>query len=288
MGRFRQGAAHRSRENLATNGSDHLLPITQSCGYSAIKQSEKPAITQKESPSSIPSSESMSIMNKVPFARRLAKLAALLAVVSFALFASAQAEDEPCNYPPKSAIGPDGWINLFDGKDFKGWKLSDAERSKVHIEDGKIVMAPPTSHLFTDWQFKNFIFEADVMTTPGANSGIYFHTHYQAHGFPKTGYESQVNVSHRDPVKTGSLYHFVKLYHTPAKDNKWWKQTVIVEGKHIVIKIDDEKVVDYTEPADVGGRLERLGCGSFALQAHDAKPNSVTYFKNIRVKPLPD
>jgi hypothetical protein len=221
------------------------------------------------------------------FAPRVTQSAAFGAALFIAMVSAALAESGPCNYPPKSAIGPDGWINLFDGKDFKGWKLSDANRSKVHIEDGKIVMAPPTSHLFTDWQFKNFIFEADVMTTPGANSGIYFHTHYQASGFPKTGYESQVNVSHRDPVKTGSLYHFVKLYHTPAKDNKWWKQTIIVEGKHIVIKIDDEKVVDYIEPADVGNRLERLGCGSFALQAHDARANSVTYFKNIRVKPLP-
>lgn len=194
------------------------------------------------------------------------------------------AADEPCNYPPKSAIGPDGWINLFDGKDLNGWKLSDTNRSKVHVEDGKIVMGGPTSHLFTDWQFKNFILEADVMTTPGSNSGIYFHTHYQASGFPNTGYESQVNVSHRDPVKTGSLYHVVKLYKTPAKDNEWWKQTIIVEGKHITVKINNETVVDYTEPEDVGDRHEKLGCGSFALQAHD--PKSVTYFRNIRVKPL--
>ncbi len=223
-------------------------------------------------------------MMNVSFARRIDHVGRPWRLPTFALVSAGFAKDEPCNYPPKSAIGPDGWINLFDGKDFKGWRLSDAKGSRVHIEDGKIVMAPPTAHLFTDWQFKNFIFEADVMTTPGANSGIYFHTHYQEHGFPKTGYESQVNVSHRDRVKTGSLYHFVKLYKTPAKDNKWWKQTVIVEGKHIVIKINDEKVVDYTEPADVGNRLEKLGCGSFALQAHDAparaSPTSKTSASN--------
>jgi hypothetical protein len=124
------------------------------------------------------------------------------------------------------------------------------------------------------------------MTKPHSNSGIYFHTHYQASGFPKTGYESQVNVTHGDPVKTGSLYHVVKLYKTPAKDNQWWKQTIIVEGKHIIVKINDEQVIDYTEPNDVGNRQEKLSCGSFALQAHD--PKSVTYFRNIRVKPLPE
>jgi hypothetical protein len=220
------------------------------------------------------------------FAHGVTRIAALALFVCLATLSSLRAEDEPCNYPPASAIGSDGWINLFDGKDLNGWKLSDTAQSKVHVEDGKIVMGGPTSHLFTDWQFKNFIFEADVMTTPGSNSGIYFHTHYQEHGFPKTGYESQVNVSHRDPVKTGSLYHVVKLYKTPAKDNKWWKQTIIVEGHHIIVKIDDEQVIDYTQPADVGKQQEKLGCGSFALQSHD--PKSVTYFKNLRVKPLPD
>lgn len=144
---------------------------------------------------------------------------------------------------------------------------------------------PDRSHLFTDWQFKNFVFEADVMTTPGSNSGIYFHTKYQPVGFPDTGYESQVDCSHRDPVRTGSLYNVIRLYETPAKDNQWWKQTIFVRGKRIITKINDKVVIDYTEPEGVtGGR--KLSCGSFALQAHD--PKSVTYYRNIRVKPLPD
>jgi hypothetical protein len=225
------------------------------------------------------------------FAHGVTRIAALSLFASLATLSTLRAEDAPCNYPPKSAIGADGWISLFDGKDLNGWKLSDSKTSQVHVEDGKIVMVGPTSHLFSDWQFKNFIFEADVMQTPHANSGIYFHTHYQEHGFPKTGYESQVNVSHRDPVKTGSLYHFVKLYKTEPKDNEWWKQTVIVEGKHVVIKINDKTVVDWTEPENVGNRGEKIGCGSFGLQAHDPEkkfPDSKTYFKNIRVKPLPD
>src|SRR5271156_2875719 len=79
------------------------------------------------------------------------------------------AEDKPCNYPPKDAADKDGWISLFNGKDLTGWKLS--ENSKIHVEDGKIVCAGFASHAFTDWQFKNFIFEADVQTHPHANSG---------------------------------------------------------------------------------------------------------------------
>ena len=182
-----------------------------------------------------------------------------------------------------SAEDKDGWISLFNGKNFDGWKIGDAKQGKWKIENGNIVANGPRSHLYTIKEFKNFEFKAEVMTTPGSNSGIYFHTKYQETGFPVTGYESQVNVSHGDSVETGSLWGVVKLYETPAKDNKWWEQHIIVRGQNIVVKINGKTVLDYTEPKGVqGGR--KISSGSFALQAHD--PKSVIYYRNLRVKPL--
>ena len=182
-----------------------------------------------------------------------------------------------------SAEDKDGWISLFNGKNFDGWKIGDAKQGKWKIENGNIVANGPRSHLYTIKEFKNFEFKAEVMTTPGSNSGIYFHTKYQETGFPNTGYESQVNVSHGDPVKTGSLWGVVKLYETPAKDNKWWEQHIIGRCQNIVVKINGKTVLDYTEPKGVqGGR--KISSGSFALQAHD--PKSVIYYRNLRVKPL--
>ena len=179
-----------------------------------------------------------------------------------------------------SAEDKDGWISLFNGKNFDGWKIGDAKQGKWKIENGNIVANGPRSHLYTIKEFKNFEFKAEVMTTPGSNSGIYFH---QKVGFPSAGYESQVNVSHGDPVKTGSLWGVVKLYETPAKDNKWWEQHIIVRGQNIVVKINGKTVLDYTEPKGVqGGR--KISSGSFALQAHD--PKSVIYYRKLRVKPL--
>lgn len=177
----------------------------------------------------------------------------------------------------------DGWITLFNGKDLSGWKIS--EDGKFKVENGEIIVSGERAHLFTEDEFKNFIFKAEVKTTPGSNSGIYFHTKFQEEGWPELGHEAQVNVTHTDPVKTGSLYNVVKLYKTPAKDNQWWTQTVIVKGQQIIIKVNDEVVVNYTEPETIeGGR--KLSEGSFALQAHD--PKSVVHYKNIRVKKLPD
>lgn len=184
----------------------------------------------------------------------------------------------------------DGWVSLFDGKSFKGWKVNE-NPDTWKIEDGAMVCKGPRSHVFyvgDDKPFVNFCFKADVMTRPGSNAGIYFHTRYQDSGWPKYGFESQVNVSHRDRIKTGSLYQVANVEETPAKDNEWWTQTIIVKGKNVVVKVNDKKVIDYTEPDDAkpGKQFTRfLDKGTFALQGHD--PKSTVYFKNIKVKRLP-
>ncbi len=178
---------------------------------------------------------------------------------------------------------PEGWIRIFDGQTLEGWKASENPSSWT-VVDGAIQGSGPRSHLYyMGGPYRDFEFKAEVMTQPGANSGIYFHTRYQEGGWPETGYESQVNNTQRDPVKTGSLYGVVKLYESAARDNEWWTQQIIVRGKNIVVKIDGKLVIDYTEPPGVtGGR--RLSEGTLALQQHD--PDSVVFYRNIMVKPL--
>src|SRR5215471_14229312 len=100
-----------------------------------------------------------------------------------------------------------GWISLFDGKSLEGWKASD-EEGTFSVQDGMIVVHGPRSHLYYvgnvgNHDFKNFEFKAEVMTTPGSNSGIYFHTAYQDKGWPDKGFEVQVNNSHTDWKRTG-------------------------------------------------------------------------------------
>jgi hypothetical protein len=203
----------------------------------------------------------------------------LLAAAS--LLATAGAADE------KS----DGWISLWDGKTFEGWKPSEHTES-WKIEDGAIVCQGERSHLFyvgEDKPFKNFELSVECMTTPGSNAGIYFHTKFQEVGWPKYGQEVQVNVSQSDPKRSGSLYGVVSVGHPPLKDNEWYTTYVKVEGKHVLIKLNDTVVVDYIEPNGAqphSADFDRiLGEGTFALQAHD--PGSKVYFRNLKVKRLP-
>ena len=186
------------------------------------------------------------------------------------------------------------WISLFDGKSFSNWKVG-ANASTFTIENGAIVANGPVAHLFYDGdvgdhKFKNFEFKAEVMTTPGSNSGIYFHTIYQDEGWPAKGYEVQVNNSQSDWRRTGSLYGIQDVREVYVKDNEWYTEYIKVEGKRVIVKLNDKTVVDYTEPDNVkrekGNEGRVLSNGTFALQGHD--PNSKVYFKNIMVKALPD
>jgi hypothetical protein len=184
----------------------------------------------------------------------------------------------------------EGFIRLDDGKTIKGWKISENPES-WSIKDGAFVANGNRSHLFyigDDKPFKNFELRVDVLTRPGSNGGIYFHSEFQDVGWPKYGFEAQVNNSYiKDPQKTGSLYAVVKVLDDNAKDDEWYTETVIVKGNKIVIKVNEKVVVDYTEPADykpADDYPRKIDEGTFALQAHD--PGSTVYFKNIRVKRL--
>jgi len=185
-----------------------------------------------------------------------------------------------------------GWISLFNGKDLDGWKVGE-NAATFSVQDGTIIAHGNTAHLFyegpvKDHNFTNFEFKAEVMTEPGSNSGIYFHTQYQEGGWPSKGYEVQVNNSHTDWRRTGSLYAVQDVKEVYVKDNEWYTESFSVQGKRVIIKINDKVVVDYTEPdnvarpEDMSGR--RLSSGTFALQGHD--PNSIVHFRNIMVRPL--
>jgi hypothetical protein len=189
-----------------------------------------------------------------------------------------------------AADSEEGFVQLFDGKSFNGWKIAEPEKNSWSIADGAIVAHGEPSHLFyvgDDKPFKNFEFKVDVMTEPGSNGGIYFHTKFQESSWPKGGFECQVNVSHTDYKKTGSLYDIANLGVTPAQDNKWWTQHITVKGNTVQVRIDGKLVLEYKEPLGTqpGKDFQRkLNEGTFAFQAHD--PNSVVRYKNVRVKRL--
>lgn len=202
---------------------------------------------------------------------------------------------------PSSAADSSAWMPLFDGKTLTGWEANESPGTWL-VEDGAIVNRGPRSHLFytgpvSNHDFKNFEFSAEVMTTPGSNSGIYFHTHLKPDPWPQTGYECQVINSSRvmdggysENKMTGSIYAVRNNWRAPAKDNVWFEYRIKVSGKTIQTFIDGELICQYTEGPNAWRAKDKLGryltSGTFALQGHD--PKSSVRFRNLKVRVLPD
>jgi len=187
----------------------------------------------------------------------------------------------------------EGWQLLFDGQSLGDWRASDAPGT-FSVKDGEIAVHGPRSHLFylgpvANHEFRNFELRVDLKTYPKANSGVYFHTQWQEKGWPDKGYEVQVNNSHSDPSRTGGLWGIVDYSKVPVPDGQWLTMSIRVEGKHVVTRINGERIVDYTEeanpPRPEGLEQRLLASGTFALQGHD--PGSETHFRNLKVKVLP-
>lgn len=203
--------------------------------------------------------------------------------------------------PPAAADDHD-WVDLWDGSTFDGWKLSSENPSTFQIQDGVIRAQGPRAHLFYDGEvggaeFRNFELKVDVLAKANSNGGIYFHTAYQAEGWPDKGFEVQVNNTFaRDPRKTGSLYGVSDNVRAPAKDDEWFTEHIVVRGTNVKIYVDGDLITNWEQPGDWEGLrrlpsgagmnfpMRKLDTGTIALQGHD--PGSVVLYKNIRVRIL--
>ncbi len=170
-----------------------------------------------------------------------------------------------------------GWVKMFDGKTLNGWKANENPESWT-AKDGAIVGDGEKSHLF--WMTKecgNCEFKAEVKISDGGNSGMYFRTAWGP-GFPK-GYEAQVNSSHKDWKRTGSLYNFADIKEQLVPPDTWYTEHIIADGNHIIIKVNDKTVVDYVDEKNTYTN------GYLALQQHNK--GSVVMYRNLMYRPLP-
>ncbi|WP_437206600.1 family 16 glycoside hydrolase [Planctomicrobium sp. SH664] len=186
-----------------------------------------------------------------------------------------------------------GFVPLWDGKSFANWTANEHPES-WKIVDGELVAHGERSHLLYTGPlapFTNFELKVDVMAEPGSNGGIHFHTASQPTGWLAQGHEAQVNNTYeKDVQKTGSLYGIQPNTRQLLPDNTWWTQHIIVDGKHVIIKVDGKTIVDYIEPENLDPSRKypdrKLGSGTIALQGHD--PKSTVHYRNIRIKTLPE
>ncbi len=179
------------------------------------------------------------------------------------------------------------WNSLFDGKTLAGWERVGNEKSKWVVEDGAMTASGPASMLVnTSGPYKNFRYRAECKISDGGNSGLYFRTTRKP-GFTD-GYEAQIDSTHTDPIRTGSLYGMCHVYKQHVKPDTWFTYDLEVRddvwrGRNmtrIKITIDGNELYEYLD-------FEKtFGAGHFAFQHHD--PQSIVHIRKVEVMPLAD
>ena len=192
-----------------------------------------------------------------------------------------------------------GWVTILDARSFKNWKVAP-ERASARVEETatekRVVAGDPArdgkwtftngvlhgeggvSHIFSPrGDYENFSYSAEIRISDKGNSGQYFRTAF-GNGFPN-GYEAQINSSHADPVRSGSLYGFQKVTEMLVPPNTWFTQEVTAVGNHITIKVNGKTTVDYVDAKNSHAK------GHFAFQQHNL--GSEVWIRNVQVKELP-
>ena len=188
----------------------------------------------------------------------------------------------------------DGFISIFDGECFvaSGWKANENQTWKV--EDGEIRGFGERSHLYFMTELRNFELKIDCWINDNGNSGIFVKAPWIEYGWPTDGFEAQINATHEDWIKTGSIWGIVHLHEAPHEIDEWFTYHIIVRDHTMTLKVNGKTLFTYEDPAGRRGPatgangqpLRWIGQpGYIALQQHD--PGSLPRFKNIRLKKLP-
>ena len=68
----------------------------------------------------------------------------------------------------------DGFVPLFDGKSFAGWRVNEGTSQSWKVEKGLLVLTGGRNHLFTEEAFENFVVRFEWRPAKkGYNSGFF-------------------------------------------------------------------------------------------------------------------
>ncbi|MFN0196526.1 MAG: DUF1080 domain-containing protein [Planctomycetaceae bacterium] len=169
-----------------------------------------------------------------------------------------------------------GWISLFDGVSLWGW--SPNSETKWSVSDGAIVAEAenPPGMLMTLVPFADYELRAEVKLAKGGNSGLFLRTVRNPKDPAVDCYELNVCDSH-PAFPTGSLVARVKPDREVKGDDRWLPIEVRLEGARMVVKMDGEQVLDYTDD-----NAARRTSGLIGLQMNGGKVE----FRKIALRPL--
>jgi hypothetical protein len=154
-----------------------------------------------------------------------------------------------------------GWVQLFDGKDLKGWrgyKKPDTSETRWKVENGMLTIASNGAgdtkgqrDLITDATYEQFDLRWEWKISQGGNSGVKYFVLEDENS--AIGHEYQVidDERHADAKigphrQTAALYDVFPAHDRPLKPaGEWNTSEVIVKGKHVTHILNGKTVLEY-------------------------------------------
>ncbi len=187
----------------------------------------------------------------------------------------------------KVRFGPS--IELLNGRDLDGWKLSNPRKKNGwSVKGGVLVNETPKQdfgaygeygNLMTERRFADFELTIEYNVPRGGNSGIYLRGMYEAQVVDRDSRMQGIQGP-------GAIFGRIKPSKNAAHPGGEWNTYVLtLVDRHITVVLNGEKVIDNQ-------LLE--GCTGGGLQADDTQPGPIflqgdhtaVRYRNIRLRPV--
>jgi hypothetical protein len=221
---------------------------------------------------------------------------------------------------------PDGFVSLFNGKDFSGWKVPEGDNGHWKIIDDVIDYdaeseAKGEKSLRTQKEYGDFALQLDwrIKETPYTNPNVYYILPDGTHARDVRGKELRFPLPDSDsgiyirgspghqiniwcwPIGSGEMYGVrmdrknppeLRAAVTPRTQadkpvGEWNRFEITVRGKMVTVVLNGKTVIPQVEIPSLPER------GPVALQHHGSKrggqwtsPPALMQFKNIFIKEL--
>jgi hypothetical protein len=221
---------------------------------------------------------------------------------------------------------PTGFVSLFNGKDFTGWKVPEGDGGHWKILDGVIDYdaeseAKGDKSLWTEREFGDFVLSVDwrIKEAPYVNPNVPYILPDGTHARDIKGKEMRMSLPDSDsgiyirgagkyqiniwcwPIGSGEMYGVRMDRSLPAElqaavtprtqadkpVGEWNRFEITVKGNKVSVKLNDKVVISEALIPELPAR------GAIALQHHGSKrngkwtsPPSLVQFKNVWLKEL--
>jgi hypothetical protein len=211
-------------------------------------------------------------------------------LAALAIAASATSLGALVSTAPAAGGKDQGFVDLFDGKDMKGWKFyPEALGKAIHVENGVIVVpGKPGGYFYTDKSYKNGTLRYDWQYKRPAgleddkqfngNSGLLLFI--QDHKvWPKSLEVQGMNLQHgrllgvSGAKVTGAKFDQAALDKARHKVGEWNITEVVIKDGYVTAAVNGTPVAS--------GKTD-LTEGPFGFQSEGAE----IHFKNIKIKPM--